>query len=288
MPLHPAAPEDLPGLVAAYQQTTQAIIDLGRSCSDADFDLPTACPGWTVKDQISHVVGLESWLHTGEVPKATVPDYAHVRNEAGSFVERSVEARRRMLGTKVVDELETVVARRVEQLTAPDLTLETVVRGAWGPAPVGESLRTRILDIWTHEQDIRQALGRPGDLDSGGAAVFMDLLFAQLPKLVARNAGVEPGNVVIFHVTGPVMGRAGVWVEAPEAGDDGGKPRGIPLFSGIAHDGDPQDTFTTITLSTDAITRRAAGRGEVDDIHFTVHGDEDVARRVLEHLVFVP
>ena len=67
MSLHPAAPEDLAGLVAAYQQTTQAVIDLGRSCSDADFDLPTACPGWTVKDQISHVVGLESWLHTGDV-----------------------------------------------------------------------------------------------------------------------------------------------------------------------------------------------------------------------------
>ena len=74
MPLHPAAPEDLAGLVSAYQQTSQAVVDLGRSCSDADFDLPTACPGWTVKDQISHVVGLESWLHTGEVPKVDVPD----------------------------------------------------------------------------------------------------------------------------------------------------------------------------------------------------------------------
>ncbi len=62
MPLHPAAPDDLAGLVAAYRQTTRAVVDLGRSCSEADFDLATACPGWTVKDQISHVVGLESWL----------------------------------------------------------------------------------------------------------------------------------------------------------------------------------------------------------------------------------
>jgi hypothetical protein len=56
----------------------------------------------------------------------------------------------------------------------------------------------------------------------------------------------------------------------------------------VAHDGDPRDVFTTITLSTDALTRRAAGRGTVDDIHFTVHGDEAVGRRVLENLVFVP
>ena len=112
----------------------------------------------------------------------------------------------------------------------------------------------------------------------------MDLLFAALPRLVAKNAGIEPGNVVIIDVTGPVVGRAGVWVETGE----GGKPRGIPLFSGIAHDGDPEDVFTTITLSTDALTRRAAGRGGLEDIHFTVQGDEDVARRVLEALPFTP
>ncbi|MGO4340314.1 maleylpyruvate isomerase family mycothiol-dependent enzyme [Pedococcus sp. 2YAF34] len=284
MPLHPAAPEDLAGLVSAYQQTTQAVVDLGRSCTDADFDLPTACPGWTVKDQVSHVVGLESWLHTGDVPKVEVPDYAHIRGEAGRFIEKSVELRRRMVGQKVVDELETVAARRIAALSEPGVTLETVVRGPWGPAPVGDSLRRRILDIWTHEQDIRQALGRPGNLDSGGAAVFMDLLFAALPRLVAKEAGIEPGNVVIIDSTGPVMGRAGVWVEPGEEG----KARGIPLFSGIAHDGDPHDVFTTITLSTDCLTRRAAGRGGIDDIHFTVHGDEAVARRVLEHLVIVP
>jgi uncharacterized protein (TIGR03083 family) len=285
MPLHPAAPEDLPGLVAAYRQTIQAVVDLGRTCSDADFAKPTACPGWTVKDQISHIVGLESWLHTGEVPSVAVPDYDHIRHEAGRFVEKSIEQRRTMVGSKVVNELETIAAQRIQQFSSPDLTPETVIRGAWGPAPARESLRTRILDIWTHEQDIRQALGRPGDLDSGGAAVFMDMLFASLPRLVARNAGIEPGNVVILDVTGPVLGRAGVWVEE---GEGGGRPRGIPLFSGVAHDGDPRDVFTTITLSTDALTRRAAGRGTLDDIHYTVHGDEQVARRVLENLVFVP
>ncbi|SDP57854.1 TIGR03083 family protein [Pedococcus dokdonensis] len=284
MPLHPAAPDDLAGLVAAYQQTTQAVVDLGHSCSEADFALPTACPGWTVKDQIAHVVGMESWLHTGRVPQVEVPDYDHLRHEAGQFVEREVELRRPVAAAKVVAELETVAAQRVAQFTAPGVTLDTVVRGAWGPAPLHRSLPTRILDIWTHEQDIRQALGRPGDLDSGGAAVFMDLLFASLPRLVAKSAQVPPGNVVIIESTGPVQGRAGVWVES----QDDGKPRGIPLFSGIAHDGDPDDVFTTITLSTDALTRRAAGRGGVDDIHFAVQGDPAVARQVLEHLVLVP
>jgi uncharacterized protein (TIGR03083 family) len=286
MPLHPAAPDDLAGLLAAYQQTVQAVVDLGRTCSDADFDLPTACPGWTVKDQISHIVGLESWLHTGELPRVTVPDYEHVRNDAGRFVEKSVEQRRHMVGSKVVTELETIATRRVQQFSEPGLSAETIVRGAWGPAPARESLRLRILDIWTHEQDIREALGRPGDLDSGGAAVFCDVLIESLPRLVARQAAVPPGNVVIIDMTGPVVGRAGVRVEQ---GADG-RPRGIPLFTGVAHEagGTTDEATTSITLSTQALTRRAAGRGSLEDIHYTVHGDEAIARQVLGNLVFVP
>jgi uncharacterized protein (TIGR03083 family) len=284
MPLHPAAPEDLHGLVEAYRQTVQAVIELGRTCGDREFDLPTACPGWSVKDQVAHVVSLEQFMHSGQQPVVRVPEYQHVRNELGEFTEKGVELRRGMRGSKVVDELETVLFERVEQLSQPGVTLEDVVRTPLGPKPRRDALRTRIMDIWTHEQDIRQALGRPGDLDSGAAAVFMDILFELLPRLVARRAGIGPGNVVILESTGPVMGRAGVWVED---GEDG-RPRGIPLFSGVAHDGDPRDVFTTITLSTDALTRRAAGRGTVDDIHFTVHGDEDVARRVLGNLTFTP
>ena len=59
MPMHPAAPEDRNGLIDALDQTVQSVIDLGFGCRDEDFDRPTQCPGWTVKDQISHVVGVE-------------------------------------------------------------------------------------------------------------------------------------------------------------------------------------------------------------------------------------
>ena len=236
MPLHPAAPEDLAGLVAAYEQATQAVVDLGRSCRDEDFSRPTTREGWTVRDEIAHVVAGDPAHRTG------------------------------VSAPKLVSELELVAERRVRGLTEdPDAVA---------------ALRRDTINAWVAEQDIRQALGRPGDLDSPAAAIVMEELFGRLPELVAERAAVPPGNVVILEVTGPVLGRAGVWVES---GDDG-RPRGIPLFSGVAHDGDPLDVFTTITLSTDAVTRRSAGRGTVDDIHYTAHGDEDVARRVLENL----
>jgi uncharacterized protein (TIGR03083 family) len=244
MPLHPAAPEDLAGLVDAYAQTVRAVIDLGHSCSDADFNKDTACPGWTVKDQISHVVGVEEWVGGAPLPRIPIPDYGHLRSDADRATELHVEARRSMLGKKVVTELETVLAQRLRALTDPGLSLDSIVKSTAGPAPVRIALRARILDIWTHEQDMRQALGRPGNLDAPGASIFLEQLFDALPRLVARNAGIEPGNVVIIDVTGPVVGRAGVRVEAGE----GGKNLGTPLFSGIAHEGLDEHS-TSIALS---------------------------------------
>ena len=107
-----------------------------------------------------------------------------------------------------------------------------------------------------------------------------DSLCEQLPRLVARDAGIDPGNVVIFDITGPVIGRAGVRVEVAEDGS----PLGTPLFTGTVHEHPEDEQVTSITLSTDAITRRAAGRGSLGDIHFTVQGDEEVALRVLQAL----
>ena len=192
MPLHPAAPEDLPRLVAAFAQTVRAVLDLGRSCSDSDFRKDTACPGWTVKDQIAHVVGVEQWLAGSALPRVKVPDYDHVRSDFDRVTEADdraapaddrLEGRRRARGRP---RHPPAPARR------PRAHPRHRDQGPFGPGEAGDVLRTRILDIWTHEQDIRQA-PPPGDLDSPGAAVFMDVLFASLP-VVARNAGIEPGT----------------------------------------------------------------------------------------------
>ena len=87
-------PTTLPPLVDAFEETVRSVIELGRGCSEADFARATACPGWTVKDQISHVVDLESILAGAPEASVDVPDFPHVRNDFGVFMERGVHARR--------------------------------------------------------------------------------------------------------------------------------------------------------------------------------------------------
>ena len=135
-----------------------------------------------------------------------------------------------------------------------------------------------------HEQDLRAALDRPGNLDSASASVFTADILAALPRIASRVAGIGAGHAVVLDVSGPVVARGGARIVT---GDDG-RPYGEALFSGNDRpDGEEQLDVTSIHLSTDALTRRAAGRRPVDETHYTVTGDEEIARRLLEALVVV-
>jgi len=273
----PAAPARLHDLVDAFAQTMQAVIDLGRNCGVQDLALPTECPGWTVHDQISHVVGVEAWLEGHKDPRVDLPRYEHVKNDLGKKVEYAVEVRRGRTGAEVVAELEDVLAQRLSTLRDPVLTDSSVIAGPFGPDRAATVVLLRTFDVWTHEQDIRSALGRPGNLDSPAASVFVTTVMLQLPRLIAKGAGLEPGHVVVIDVTGLTAARQGVRVEA----DEQGRPRGHAIPAGEAL----PDGATTITLSTEAFTRRAAGRRSVTDTAYSVVGDDAIARRVLEALV---
>lgn len=273
----PATPQPLDDLVEAFAQTAQAVIGLGHGCGEQDLAQTTDCPGWTVHDQIAHVVGVEAWLEGHKDPRVDMPEYEHIRNELGKKVEYAVEVRRGRTGAEVVAELEDVLAQRLSTLRDPVLTDSSVIAGPFGPDRAATVVLLRTFDVWTHEQDIRSALGRPGNLDSPAASVFVSTVMLQLPRLIAKGAGLEPGHVVVIDVTGPTAARQGVRVEV----DEQGRPRGhaIPVGEALP------DGATTISLSTEAFTRRAAGRRSVSDTAYSVDGDDAIARRVLEALV---
>lgn len=287
MPQHPAPPTDLAGLVGAYEQAARAVIDLGQTLSARDFARPTECPGWSVKDQFSHIAGIEGWLDGATPPRLDLPNLPHVQNEQGELVELFVHERRSREGADIVGELEDVLDSRLSTLRDTAMTEETSVRGPFGGTTVANALAIRASDIWVHEQDIRTAVGRPGDLDTAAAALFVAAVIKSIPRVVAHDAAVPVGHAVIFDVTGPVVARAGARVVL----DADRKMWGEELFTGESHDEDsasaPTET-TSIVLSTDALTRRAAGRRSVDDLVYSVVGDEELAHDVLQKLVITP
>src|SRR2546421_301861 len=114
-----------------------------------------------------------------------------------------------------------------------------------GPGTVTDLLRFRIFDSWVHEQDMRGALDRPGDLDSAAAAQALDMMVGVLPYIVGKKVGAPDGSTVVLVLTGPLPTTAAVEVV------DG---RARPVAA------TPADPTVTLTLRSDEFARLACGR----------------------------
>lgn len=174
---------------------------IDRLCSDlpaGQWDLPTGCPGWTVKDQLSHLVDYEARALGRPAPRHEPGPLPHVKNEMGRANEVGVDARRAMSGAAVLDEFGQVTAQRLAQLrrlTPGDLAAQTTTPA--GPGTVADLLTLRVMHSWSHEQDIRRAVGRPGHTEGPAveaAVAYFSRFFLALSALPRREAGRCPGR----------------------------------------------------------------------------------------------
>ena len=88
--------------------------------SATEWALPTECPGWDVKDQLSHLIGIERAIMGEAVPEWDGPLGDHVKNDFAATNERFVAVRRALPGSAVRAEFVDVTTTRLAQLDAFD------------------------------------------------------------------------------------------------------------------------------------------------------------------------
>ncbi len=247
--------------------------DLDALCTGltpAQWATPTECPGWDVQDQLSHVVSTERVLQglPATAHQAGERDYVH--NPIGTFNENEIDSRRALPGDAVLAEWRELRAMRERTLRAgTDEFYDQAMQTPVGPGTMASFLSIRVLDCWSHEQDIRRALGRPGGMDTRSASHTVDRLIASLPMVVGKRAACPDGEAVAFHITGPVRRDVVVQVRDGRAAivADAGHPPAASLTMDT-------ETFVVLTLG-----RRAADQADV-----TYVGDEVLARTVAAKL----
>ena len=95
-------------IVDALDETWRSINDVVRPHPPAAYDAMTACPGWSVRDVLSHLLGFELLLQGAAPPEhdENYPDY--VKNEIGRINEAYVEAGRNRPGIAASNRLTTI------------------------------------------------------------------------------------------------------------------------------------------------------------------------------------
>jgi uncharacterized protein (TIGR03083 family) len=246
---------------------------IDRLCSglpDRQWELPTGCPGWTVKDQLSHLIDYEARLLGRPAPQHEPTPAAHVQNELGRANEVGVDVRRSRSGAAVLAEFRQVTAERLAQLrelTEQDLAAPAVTPA--GPGTVADLLTLRAMDSWSHEQDIRRALGRPGHYEGPAVAQAVDYFTRFLPYLVGKRAAAPDGSKVVFAIgdRGPVA------IEVSEG-------RGRPVA-------DLSDPTVTLAIPVASIAALVGGRSDAPD-DAVITGDRQLGRCVLGSMALMP
>ena len=190
-------------LVDYMEQVWHSIATLCSSFTEEQWKTLTDCPGWSVQDQVSHLVGAEVGILGRPTPDHTPAETGHVKNEIGQRNEVVVDWRRSWSGARVLEEFQQVTGERLVLLRAmsdADFLVET--QTPIGPGTVAEFLRIRIFDAWIHEQDIRRAVGRAGHLEGPVAIHSLGRVARAMPFVVGKKAGAPDGTTVVFHITG--------------------------------------------------------------------------------------
>jgi uncharacterized protein (TIGR03083 family) len=248
--------------IDAFAQTSESMLTLGTELADGDWERPTECPRWSVKDQYSHILGIERWL-LGDV------DDGETRTTANTALD--VEAFRGHEPEQILGELRDVVARRVVALRSGDIDLTEVIETPFGRSmPYGDFVRHRAFDVWMHEQDVRRAVGRPGNLGGPAAECTRLIISGALPFVIGKRAAASPGQVVV--------------VETPErtwrveVGDD---------RRARFRDGETEPTVH-LRMDWETFVRLGGGRVGGTDAEVDVAGDTDLAGRVLRGMAITP
>lgn len=222
MTVHPS----LQTYADAWSHSIEAIVELVEPLAEGEWNWRTPCPGWSVRDIISHVIGMESEMLGDPRPIHTLPrDLYHVQSEISRYMEMQVDVRRHHTAPEMTSELEYTVIRRNRQLRNENRAPDAMVRAPLGTEQTLETaMRMRAFDLWVHEQDLRTTLRKPGNVDSPGAHVVRDVLLDALPKVVAKDAGAPPNTAVVIDVHGPVEFMRTVRVDAEGRGSVDGAP----------------------------------------------------------------
>ncbi|MED7948709.1 MULTISPECIES: maleylpyruvate isomerase family mycothiol-dependent enzyme [unclassified Streptomyces] len=261
----------------AWTQAIEAISELVTPLPENSWNRATECPGWSVRDVVSHVIAVESELLGDPRPIHSLPrDLRHVASDYARYIELPVDKRRCHTALEMTSELEYTIIRRSRALRNAKQTPTEPVRRPGGPhgrdVPYHELLRLRAFDVWVHQQDLRRALGLPGDLDSPAALIARDVLLEALPKAVAHQAGAPAGTALVVDVTGRVEFLRTVRVDSAGRGT-------VDESISLAPD-------VQLTLDWETYVRLACGRGRPGPV--AVEGDKELADRVLTNFAVTP
>ncbi len=245
-----------------------ATLEILKSLSDDEWNAPSGCEGWAVRDVVAH---MGSILH-GVVDPTKMPD---VSSGTEAAMEVPVAERREWTIEEVLDEFETFSDQAANVFTMaqdPPMSETLLPMGDLGTHPMSMFASTFCFDNYCHlRHDIlvpRGSIDRPEPpRDDARLGATLEWMLAGLPWM-SQEALKVLDRPVVLRLTGP---GGGAWTIAP-----GGEDGRVQVTEGAA-----PDAAATITSDGHEFVAWATHRRPWAEC-VKIEGDEPYASTVLD------
>jgi uncharacterized protein (TIGR03083 family) len=255
-------------VVDLFPEERAELLGLLAGLTPEEWHAPTMCAGWSVKDVVAHLLGVElgklSRGRDGFPGIKPDPD-----EELGMFLDRInnqwVDALRRLSPAVLCDLLRTSGPGLSEYFSSLDL-FETGVAVAWAgpePVPVWLDVAREYTERWHHQQHIREAVGADLLNDPRFISPAMATFVRALPYTF-RGADAPEGAAVQVQIDGP---GGNAWAVVREGPD-------WRLYAGTA-----DDPAARVSLDQDVAWRLFTNGlpGHTAAHHVQIEGDHQLA-----------
>jgi len=261
-------------VVDLFPEVLNELLRLLSGLSSEDWQKPTVCPGWSVKDVALHLLGVEvgnlSRRRDGHTLGLSLAGWEELVAFVNDWNQGWVQVARRISPRLLIDLLQFTGVQMCDYFRSLD---PHAMGGpvSWvgpGPAPVWLDLAREYTERWHHQQHIRDAVGKPGLKQPRYFAPVLATFVWALPHALRATSAAENTSVTLT-ITG---GSGGQWSVLQERGE-------WRLYQGA-----PGQPDAEAVLDGDIAWRlftRGLGQG-VAQQHMTLTGDRALGLRVLE------
>lgn len=191
------------------------LIDLLKSLTVEEWNLPTIAKLWTVKDIVSHL--LDGNLRTlsflrdkyfGETT-SNINSYTDLVSYLNQLNASWTNATRRLSPQVLIELLETTGTQYSEHLKTLKPFEPALFSVAWSGQNKSDNwfhIAREYTEKYTHQQQIRDAVGKQGILTKELFYPFVDTLMIGLPHTY-RNISADTGTIVTINILTDIGGQ---------------------------------------------------------------------------------
>ena len=198
--------------VRLFPGLLQEFLGLLEQLKPQEWALPTPCPGWSVHDLVAHMLGGElgqlsmgrDGYHGGLIDGDSWDRLVKGLNELN---HQWVVAMRRLSPRLLTDLMKSAGGQVNEYFGSLDpLSAGPPVNWAGpGPAPMWMHIAREYTERWHHQQQIREAVGKPVLTGPEWFAPVLETFAHGLPRSY-MSVGAPVGTVVRVEISGAIDG----------------------------------------------------------------------------------